>query len=167
MVRAFFGLGANLGDRRANLRAGVDALRAHGQLIAVSSLYETTPVGYLDQPLFLNAVVALETPTSPGQLLEIALEIERSLGRERTFRNAPRELDIDLLLFDQQVSHGPELTLPHPRLHERAFVLGPLAEIAPRLRHPLLGQTIEELLVELGDSAATVGRVAGPEWAAP
>ncbi|CCF82808.1 2-amino-4-hydroxy-6-hydroxymethyldihydropteridine diphosphokinase [Nitrolancea hollandica] len=165
MTRAYLGLGANLGDRRANLRTAVDALRAHGELVAGSSLYETEPVGYLNQPPFLNAVIGLETLLSPADLLQAGLRIERELGRERSFRNAPRSLDIDLLLYDGEVLDDPALRLPHPRLHERAFVLVPLAEIAPALRHPSLNRTIAELLAALGDTSTAVRRVSGPNWA--
>lgn len=164
MTRAYLGLGANIGDRRANLRTAVDALRTYGDLVAVSSLYETEPVGYLNQPAFLNAVIMLETQTPPSELLEVGLRIERDLGRERSFRNAPRSLDIDLLLYGGQVLDVPELNLPHPRLHERAFVLVPLAEIAPALRHPSLDQTVAELLAALGNVSTAVRRVSGPGW---
>ncbi len=164
MTRAYLGLGANLGDRRTNLRTAVNTLRTHGELVAVSSLYETEPVGYLNQPAFLNAVIVLETPLSPADLLEAGLVIERELGRERSFPNAPRSLDIDLLLYDGQVLDDPALRLPHPRLHERAFVLVPLAEIAPALRHPSLDRTIDELLALLGDTSTAVRRISGPDW---
>lgn len=164
MARAYFGLGANLGDRAAALRSAVDALRQHGTLVAVSSLYETAPVGYTNQPAFLNAVIALDTDESPEALLAAAFEAERARGRVRTFRNAPRTLDVDLLLYDDLCRDDPDLTIPHPRLHERAFVLVPLSEIAPDISHPRLGRSVRDLLAALGDTSADVRLVAGPEW---
>ncbi|MDI3339406.1 MAG: 2-amino-4-hydroxy-6-hydroxymethyldihydropteridine diphosphokinase [Sphaerobacter sp.] len=165
MARAYLGLGANLGDRAAALRSAVAALQRHGALVAASSLYETAPVGYADQPPFLNAVIALETDEPPEALLAAALATEQAHGRVRTFRNAPRTLDVDLLLYDGLLRETPGLTLPHPRLHERAFVLVPLAEIAPELVHPRLGRTIRDLCADLGDVSADVRPVQGPEWA--
>lgn len=168
MTRVYIGMGANLGDRLATLRTAIAALQSSGEIVAVSSLYETAPVGYLDQPAFLNTVVALETDETPETLLARLQEIEQAAGRVRSFPNAPRTLDLDLLLYDEQISDAPELTLPHPRLHERAFVLVPLAEIAPELRHsrlpPHIGSTMRELRDALGDVSAAVRRVAGPEW---
>ena len=124
---AYIGLGANLGDRAATLREAARRLGALGRITAVSSLYETEPVGFRDQPPFLNAVIALETGLTPAALFQGLLTIERELGRIRTFRNAPRTLDIDILFYDGQVIETPPLVVPHPRLHERAFVLVPLA----------------------------------------
>lgn len=132
--RAVLGLGGNLGDRAENLRAALDAL-AHlpdTSVVAVSSLYETAPVGYADQPDFYNIVALVETALSPRALLGGCLGIEAALGRVRTFRNAPRVVDIDLLLFEGVASDDPELILPHPRMMERAFVLVPLAELFPK-----------------------------------
>lgn len=165
MARAYIGLGANLGDREQTLRAAVRALGEAGEVVAVSSLYETAPVGYLDQPPFLNAVVGLDTEETPRQLLDTLLRIEQEHGRVRTFRNAPRTLDMDILLYDDLVVTEPDLVLPHPRLHERAFVLVPLAELAPGARHPRLGRPVRELLRDLGDVAGAVRPVEGPEWA--
>jgi len=146
MATAYIGLGSNLGDRLATLRAAVQRLETLGRITGVSSLYETEPVGYVEQPRFLNAVVALETAQAPITLLRSLLDIERDLGRTRSFADAPRTLDLDLLLVDDEILDTAELTLPHPRLHERAFVLVPLAELAPQMVHPGAGQTTQQLL---------------------
>ena len=132
-VRAYVGLGANLGDPRRQLDAALEALDAleDTHLAARSSLYRTAPVGYADQPDFLNAVAALETALDPGRLLAALHGIEDRHRRERPFRNAPRTLDLDLLLYGERTISAPGLTVPHPRMHERAFVLRPLLEIAP------------------------------------
>jgi len=165
MATAYIGLGANLGDRMATLREAVRRLTGLGRLIVVSSLYDTAPVGYLEQPPFLNAVVALETELTPLVLLRELLAIERDLGRTRTFRNAPRTLDLDLLLIDDIMLESAELTLPHPRLHERAFVLVPLAEIAPGAWHARLNIFAADLLRGLTDQGG-VHRLAAPGWEA-
>jgi 2-amino-4-hydroxy-6-hydroxymethyldihydropteridine diphosphokinase len=151
MATAYIGLGANLGDRMTTLRMAVQRLETLGRITAVSSLYETEPVGYLEQPSFLNAVVALDTALAPADLIGGLLGIERDLGRARSFPNAPRTLDLDLLMVDDVILDTPELILPHPRLHERAFVLVPLAEIAPQLAHPGSGMSMRELLHTLPD----------------
>lgn len=160
---AYIALGANLGDRVAALREAVRRMSELGTVSAVSSLYETDPVGYLDQPSFLNAVVALQTPLAPAGLMKELLAIETDAGRQRTFRNAPRTLDLDLLLYDDAIITSAGLTIPHPRLHERAFVLVPLAEIAPRVMHPSRHRDIAELLIAL-PSTAGVRRVPPPGW---
>jgi 2-amino-4-hydroxy-6-hydroxymethyldihydropteridine diphosphokinase len=137
-VRAYVGIGANLGDPAAQVRRAIDALGAlpGTRLAAASSLYRTAPVGYADQPDFVNAVAALDTELSPRGLLDGLLAIERDAGRERSFRNAPRTLDLDLLLYGDATLEDDVLTVPHPRMHERAFVLAPLAEIAPDAESP-------------------------------
>jgi 2-amino-4-hydroxy-6-hydroxymethyldihydropteridine diphosphokinase len=151
MATAYIGLGSNLGDRKTMLRTAIQRLETLGRIAGVSSLYETEPVGYLAQPSFLNAVVALDTDLAPANLLGALLGIERDLGRMRSFPNAPRTLDLDLLMVDNVLLETPELTLPHPRLHDRAFVLVPLAEIAPELGHPGSGKSMRELLRTLPD----------------
>ena len=151
---AYVALGANLGDRAATIRHAVDHLRDLGAVDAVSPLYETDPVGYLDQPPFLNAVARLRTRIAPAGLLNALHRIEAEAGRVRTFRNAPRLLDLDLLFYDDLVRDDPALTLPHPRLHERAFVLVPLSDLAPDLVHPQRRATIAELLRMLGNDGS-------------
>jgi 2-amino-4-hydroxy-6-hydroxymethyldihydropteridine diphosphokinase len=153
MPTAYIALGSNLGDREQTLANAIDRLRRLGRVATCSSLYETEPVGFHDQPAFLNAVVALETEWEPLILLQELLAIERELGRDRSHGvvNGPRTVDLDLLLMGDAVIAGENLTLPHPALARRRFVLAPLAEIAPHLRHPQRNQTIEELLALLPD----------------
>jgi len=147
VTRAFVGLGANLGDREATLRRAVELLAADPEieLVAVSTLRETDPVGYLDQPRFLNGAVEVETTLLPRELLDRLLGVERALGRERTGpRFGPRTIDLDLLLYGEEQVDEPGLRVPHPRLHERGFALEPLAELDPALVVPRHGpiQTI-------------------------
>jgi 2-amino-4-hydroxy-6-hydroxymethyldihydropteridine diphosphokinase len=150
-VRAWVGLGANLGDARATLREAVQALRTlHGsQLVAVSSLYRTAPIDS-SGPDYLNAVAALDTTLAPGALLAELQRIEALHGRQRPYVNAPRTLDLDLLLHGDARRDTPKLTLPHPRLHRRAFVLQPLLELAPALRDPQ-GNAYAQRLSEVAD----------------
>jgi 2-amino-4-hydroxy-6-hydroxymethyldihydropteridine diphosphokinase len=145
VTTAYVGLGANLGDREATIRAAVAALPG---VVAVSTLLETDPVGKTDQPRFLNGVAALETELSAGELLDVLLSVERSLGRERRERWGPRTIDLDLLLYGDETIDEPGLTVPHPRMHERRFVLEPLAEVARGLVIPGRGR-VEELLTHL------------------
>ena len=146
---AYLSLGSNLGDRADHLRQAIARLAALGQVVAVSSFYETEPVEVTSQPWFLNCVVALDTALTPEALLDAALAIEQSMGRRRTQFKGPRTIDIDILLIDDAIIHNHRLTLPHPALHERRFVLEPLAELAPALRHPTLQLTVRELLDRL------------------
>jgi 2-amino-4-hydroxy-6-hydroxymethyldihydropteridine diphosphokinase len=142
---AYVGLGANLGDREGTIRAAVAQLPG---VVAVSHLRETDPVGLTDQPRFLNGVAELETELAPRELLDVLLAVERRLGRERRERWGPRTIDLDLLLYGDEVIDEDGLTVPHPRLHERPFVLEPLADLAPKLVVPGRGG-VEELLAEL------------------
>ena len=142
MQLAYIGLGANLGDREATMRAALAALDAVPgvRVVAVSTFRETDPVGYLDQPRFLNAAAAVETDLDPRGVLDALLEVERELGRTREGpRHGPRTIDLDLLLFGDATLDEPGLTVPHPRLQERAFVLDPLADLDPGLVVPGLG----------------------------
>ncbi len=154
---AYIGLGSNLpsiaGDPKATLIAAIERLGTLGAITAQSSFYETEPVGYIDQPLFVNAAVALQTELPPLELLESLLSIERAFGRDRaqTPPKGPRTLDLDLLLMDGIVLNHDRLTLPHPEMALRRFVLAPLAEIAPGVVHSSLGKSIAALLEELGD----------------
>ena len=145
---AYIGLGSNLGEREATLRRALDLLGARVRVDAVSSFRTTDPVGVTDQPQFVNAVARIETERSAPELLEVLLAVERTLGRERVERWGPRTIDLDLLVFGEESVDEPGLTVPHPRLHERRFVLEPLAEIAPRLVVPGRGR-VKDLLAEL------------------
>lgn len=145
MAIAYIGLGANLGDRLVMLRRALDALAEHTTILAASSVYETLPQGYADQPDFLNAVVQVETLLSARDLLGLTQSIEERLGRARRERWGPRLIDLDILWYDGCVCHDADLVLPHPRMHQRAFVLVPLAEIAPGLVLPGSGKTASAL----------------------
>jgi len=145
----YLALGANLGDRRGTMAAALQRLRTVMEIESVSSIYETTPVGYLDQPLFLNAVCSGKTGLDSEDLLHAIKEIEATLGRKPSLRNGPRPIDIDILFYDDLQSTQEQLTIPHPRLHERAFVLVPLAEIAPEVIDPVSGKTALELLADV------------------
>jgi 2-amino-4-hydroxy-6-hydroxymethyldihydropteridine diphosphokinase len=146
----FIGLGANLGDRKRTLSAAVVALNGSGlTVLGKSSLYETSAYGNTDQPAFLNAVVHCDTDLDPGEVLDRLKDIEIGLGRREREPWAPREVDLDLLFYEDRVLTGSELTLPHPDLHNRLFVLVPLAELEPDLVHPVLKKTVRELLDDL------------------
>jgi 2-amino-4-hydroxy-6-hydroxymethyldihydropteridine diphosphokinase len=142
-------LGSNIGDREAHLRDAILRLDVCGRVNAVSSFYETEPVEFIDQSWFLNCAVTLETEMMPEQLIACLLGIEREMGRERIQKKGPRTIDIDILLFGDSVVNTLDLTIPHPAMAARRFVLEPLAEIAPEVRHPVLKKTIREMLDEL------------------
>jgi 2-amino-4-hydroxy-6-hydroxymethyldihydropteridine diphosphokinase len=149
-AEVLLGLGANLGEPRHQLAEAVARLRGVVEEVRVSSVYRTEPVGHREQPDFYNLVVGGWTSLPPEALLREVLSIERALGRERTFANAPRRIDIDLLAYGGVVMETPELTLPHPGIAHRGFVLHPLAEVAPEWVHPVLARTARELLSAAG-----------------
>jgi len=142
----YFSLGSNVGDRENHLRQALARLAPEGRIMSVSSFYETEPVEFTDQSWFLNCAVALETTETPERLMAALLQIEQQMGRQRIQKKGPRTIDIDILLFGDAILDGPALTIPHPAMHQRRFVLEPLAEIAPEVRHSVLKKTIRELL---------------------
>jgi 2-amino-4-hydroxy-6-hydroxymethyldihydropteridine diphosphokinase len=162
ILATYLSLGSNLGDRAANLSAALARLGAVGTVGAVSSVYETEPVEVTDQPQFLNCVIGLATAAPPQSLLRSILAIEREMGRERKQDKGPRIIDIDIVLFGDSILDTSELTIPHPAMHRRRFVLEPLAEIAPGVRHPLLQKTIRQLRDELPEGQA-VRKILSPE----
>ena len=162
MKTAYLGLGSNVGDREMALLSAVRLLEKPDlRVTRVSSLYETEPMYVTGQPRFLNQVAEIETSLMPMQLLSRVLGVERELGRTRTLAKGPRTIDIDVLLYGRFVVESPRLVVPHPGLHERRFVLEPLAELNPELRHPVLKKTVRELLAGLGEQG--VRRVGGGE----
>ncbi len=149
---AYIGLGSNLGDRVAYLSAAIKSIKHLGELIAISSVYESDPHGVdEDQPLYLNMVISIHTSLDPTELLAQLLEIERANGRVRRRVNESRTLDLDVLMVDGKVLNLADLNLPHPRMHERGFVMIPLAEIAPDATHPILNSTASDIAADLTD----------------
>ena len=154
--RVYLGLGSNLGERRLNLRRACSALASFMQVIRVSRVYQTPPWGYTDQPAFLNQVLEAQTELGPLDLLARLKSIETRLGRTPSFQYGPRLIDIDILFYGSQQVNLPNLVIPHPRLPERAFMLVPLAELAPDLLYPALGLTIRQLLARVDPSGVEV-----------
>lgn len=148
MNKAYISLGSNIEPRKRYLDEAIEKLQAHSEvsILKHSSIYETPPVGYLDQDKFLNMAIEVETSLKNTALLEVCQQIERDLNRERTIKNGPRTIDLDILLFNQEYRELEHLQIPHPRMKERAFVLVPLCEIAPEEVMPTSGETIEEML---------------------
>jgi 2-amino-4-hydroxy-6-hydroxymethyldihydropteridine diphosphokinase len=143
--RVYLSLGSNLGDRAAHLKGAIKRMDTLGKIMAVSSFYETEPVELTAQPWFLNCAVELDTEKMPKQLLTSIFDIEEEMGRRRVQKKGPRTVDIDILLFGNSIIKATGLTIPHPAMHDRRFVLEPLAEIAPEIRHPIFKRTIREL----------------------
>lgn len=154
MSLIYLSLGSNLGDRFANLRLAIARLQEHFTVTAVSPVYATEPWGDSDQPPFLNACVGAITTASPHVTLQLIKSIETEMGRRPSRRWGPRLIDIDILFYDRVILHDPGLTIPHPRIAERVFVLAPLADIIPDFQHPESGQTVQEMLDAIGPGGA-------------
>ena len=161
LSEAYLGLGSNLGDRRRNIAGAVRLLQAESAGLEVSGLYETAPKGFRGQPPFLNAACRLWTRLDPFELLQHLQQVQSALGSRRAFVNGPRTLDIDILVYGSLVLRAPGLAIPHPRMTEREFVLAPLAEIAPQLRHPVLKETVRSLLLRLPGASGARGGLSG------
>ncbi len=153
---AYIGLGSNVGDKKANCRKALELLASAGRVLKVSSFYTTEPVGHLKQDDFVNAVAEIETELPPEELLAACRKIENELGRRREIRWGPRTIDLDILLYGDRVVNDLALTIPHPLLAARRFVLIPLSEIAPKAVHPIFRKTVTHLLHELRDTHIVV-----------
>ena len=151
MTDVYLGVGSNLGDKRENIRKALGLLREKCEVRAVSSLYNTEPVGFADQDWFLNAAVKIETELVPGDLRSFLRSIEERLGKKSVRKNGPRTIDLDILFYGNRTINELGLTIPHPRLHERLFVLAPLDEICPAFVHPLLHRSVRDLRSRVKD----------------
>ena len=158
----FIGIGANLGSVRENFAHAVRSIEKCARLVAVSSLYESEPVGLEDQPKFTNAVVKVETELSPFELLDRLKAIEKDIGRKKTVRWGPRVIDLDIIFYEDFVINTDSLVIPHPRAHERRFVLEPLLEIEPSAWHPAKNMSVRDICSELADSQV-ISKMEGPE----
>lgn len=145
MAEVFIGIGSNLGDKEQNVRKAISFINEKCKILKMSSLYETEPVGYKEQEWFLNCAIKAETKLEPDELLDFLQSIEKRLGRAKTIKNGPRTIDLDILFYADKKINKPELVIPHPRLHERLFVLAPLKEICPDFIHPISKKSIDEL----------------------
>jgi len=155
-IIAYIGVGSNVGERKDNCRKAIELLEETGRVLSISSLYHSEPVGYKEQEDFINAVVSIETDLSATELLDACHVIEGRLGRKRTLRWGPRTIDLDILLYGDQIMNQPHLIIPHPLMATRKFVLAPLAEIAPEVMHPVLQKTARQLLRELKDASRVI-----------
>jgi 2-amino-4-hydroxy-6-hydroxymethyldihydropteridine diphosphokinase len=160
---AYLGLGSNVGDRESHLAHALRRLDQDTDLRAVSAVYETEPVGFVDQGPFLNMVARVDTDRRPEELLRLARDVEEERQRARTFRNAPRTLDIDILLYGRRMVRGEGLTIPHPRMHERPFVLVPLLDLDPDLTEPGTGRLYRQLLESAGGATGVRAVMDGAE----
>lgn len=150
MHKVFIGLGSNLGDRKKNIEEAIEKLKSYGlKILKISSIIETEPYGYREQNKFLNAVCLVETDLDPYSLLDLLLRIEKEMGRVRTIKWGPRNIDLDIIFYDDLVIDSETLKIPHPDAHNRSFVMGPMAEIDPDFIHPVLKKTVREILAEI------------------
>ena len=149
MTDVFIGIGTNIGGRYGNIAKAIELISKIAIIDRISSIYETEPEGYKDQPYFLNSVIKIKTNLEPEALLACLQNIEKEMGRKPSFKDAPRVIDLDILIYGDVVLNKPDLQIPHPRLHERSFVLVPLVEIAPELEHPILHNNIIQLIQNL------------------
>ncbi len=153
MVEVYLGLGSNLGNKKANINKTINFLKEKANILKVSSLYDTEPVGYKNQDRFLNCIVKIQTRLKPEELLLFLKSIERKLKRIVTIRNGPRTIDLDIIFYGNKIIKIDNLIIPHPRLHKRLFVLGPLNELCPDFIHPILKKSVRELfLMESSDN---------------